>query len=105
MTTREDFVARWGEDAALALEAAAEEHANGINDGDRGSDPFKWVLIIVIGYQCAEIPMYRSHHGITTPAWDELHEWMVEEADLGTHEGDVDYLSLAAGKYEPYARA
>lgn len=101
MSIREAFVAKFGEDQAAAIEAAANEHANGVNDQNKGTDPFKWALLIAIGYQCAEKASYREYHGIAAP-WDEVKQWMKDHADLASHDGDCDYLSLLAGSYNEY---
>lgn len=99
--TRDSFVARFGEDQAAALEAAAEGHGNGINGTRKGSDPFRWAVAIAIGYQCAKVDSYRAHHRITAP-WPEIQQWIKDEGDLANHDGDVDYLALFAGTYEEY---
>ena len=101
-TTRESFVEAFGEEQAAKFEAAAEYHRNGINDSNKGSDPFKWAASIVIGYQCAEVESYRGYHGITPP-WEDIDRWLKEKADLGTHDGDMDILALFAGTYDKYA--
>lgn len=101
MSIRDSFVARFGEDQAAAIEAAADEHANGINDSNKGSDPFKWAVSLVIGYECASKDRYRKYHGITAP-WDEVHDWIKTDADLASHDGDVDYLALVCGSYNEY---
>lgn len=98
---REAFAARFGEGQAALIEAAAEKHANGVNSENRGTDPFKWVLLIAIGYQCIEIERYRKYHGITAP-WDEVKAWMIENADLASHNGDADYLAAFCGAYNEY---
>lgn len=98
---RKAFVKKFGEDQAKAIEAAAQGHANGVNDGSRGSDPFKWALLIAIGYQCIELDDYRSYHGITAP-WAEVKQWMIDHAKLDEHDGDVDYLTAFSGGYDEY---
>lgn len=100
MSVRASFVERFGEDQAVALEAAAEEHKNGVHD-NKGSDPFKWVLCICIGYECFTEEHYRAYHGVTAAA-DEIRDWAVECADLGTHNGDSDYIALFSGIYDAY---
>lgn len=98
---REQFAAKFGEDQAAAIEAAANEHGNGINNTNLGSDPFKWALLICIGYECASKDSYRDHHGITAP-WNTVSRWIKDHAELGTHNGDVDYLSMFAGAYNEF---
>ncbi len=101
MSVRADFVVCFGEEQAARIEAAAEEHANGINDVNRGSDPFKWALLITIGYQCIEIDRYRAYHEITAP-WDDVRRWIVDHAQLGEHDGDMDYIAFYCGKYNEF---
>jgi len=104
MSIREAFADRFGEGEAAKIEAAAEMHANGVNDGNKGSDPFKWAIAICIGYQCTEIDSYRAHHGITADH-DEIKAWVYEHADLATHDGDVDYLTAFVGGYDGWYQA
>lgn len=94
------FAHRFGQDQADAIMAAAESHKNGVHDNP-GSDPFKWALLIAIGHECFTHEHYRPYHGITADP-DEIREWVRAEADLGTHDGDCDYLALLAGAYEPF---
>lgn len=104
MGIRDKFVAVFGEDEALCMEASAEEHANGINDANRGTDPFKWAILICIGYECFTKDRYRQHHGFHYQP-DVLKAWICAHADLGTHDGDSDYLALFGGAYTPYITA
>lgn len=92
------FAERFGQDQADAVMQAAESHQNGVHD-NRGADPFKWAICICIGYECMTVDRYRQHHGITADP-DEIKTWVYENADLGTHDGDVDYLGLMAGIYD-----
>jgi hypothetical protein len=97
------FAARFGEEQADQLQAAAESHKNGVHDVT-GSDPFRWAVIIALGYQCAEVGGYRDHHGITAP-WGDIEAWLKEPEQrewLASHDGDMDYLSLMAGTYNAY---
>jgi hypothetical protein len=98
---RIDFEKAFGVDQAKAIYDAALSHEKGVNNIEKGSDPFKWALLIAIGYQCMEVERYREHHGITAP-WEELKAWIKEHADLSSHNGDCDYLALFAGKYNEY---
>jgi hypothetical protein len=103
---REKFVNDFGEEFASKLECAADCHANGINSENKGSDPFKWVLLICIGYQCFEIKEYREYHGLPNiPTYATLKKWIRNNADLGTHDGDCDNLSLVAGVYTPFVKS
>lgn len=101
MSLRDKFVARFGERDAAAMEKAAEEHKTVINSERIGSDPFRWAVMICIGYQCFEKAGYREHHGITA-CFEDIREWLKANADLSRHDGDVDYLALAVGKYNEY---
>lgn len=99
--SREPFVLRFGEDQADRLQAAAESHKNGIHD-ETGSDPFRWAVVIALGFECAS--KYRDSHGITFP-WSDFDAWLKEPAQrawLARHDGDSDYLSLFAGTYDAY---
>jgi hypothetical protein len=87
-TIRDIFVKDFGEEEAQAFEQAAIEHSNGLNSNNKGSDPFKWVLTIVIGYDCFQ-KEYRKYHNITTPT-KKIKKWIKDNADLGTHDGDFD---------------
>lgn len=98
----EKFVKDWGEELAQKVWECAYSHANGINDANKGSDPFKWALLIVIGYQCFEIEDYRKYHGVPDLDWEKMKKWIRDNAELETHDGDCDYLSLWAGRYNYY---
>jgi hypothetical protein len=101
MTIKTAFAERFGQDQACAIQAAAEEHENGINSANKGDDPFKWALLTAIGYECMSKDSYREYHGISAP-WDEVRQWMKDHADLGSHNGDSDYLSLLCGAYSEF---
>lgn len=100
---RTAFAERFGEDQAQAIWDAAEGHGNGVNDANRGADPFKWALLMVIGYECASKDRYRDHHGITAP-WPDVREWMIAHADLGSHDGDADYMAAFCGAYDDFVK-
>ncbi len=100
-TTREKFVARFGEDNAWRAEMACESHI-GINPGhandDRGPDPFQYVLLGVIGWEC--ISRFAEQHGFQDITAEEFRQWCLAEADLANYEGDVpDLLAMASGIY------
>lgn len=99
-SVRESFVNFFGEDQAQKIEESAKSHKNGIHD-EPGSDPFRWAIIICIGYECMQKDSYREHHNITVP-WDDLKAWIKEHGDLSNHDGSVDYLALFAGAYNEY---
>jgi len=103
-TIRESFVRHFGEDQAKAVETAAAEHENGINNTNKGSDEFRWAIAIALGYECMEIDGYRAHHGITAD-WPAIQQWIKDHGDLGNHDGDCDYISLFAGVYNQYVPA
>lgn len=101
MSIRDAFAERFGADQAEALWAAALKHENRANGKNKGSDPFRWALLICIGYQCFEVDRFRKYHGITAPR-DEIVAWIKDHADLGSHVGDCDYLALRAGTYNEF---
>ena len=68
---------------------------------NRGSDPFKWVLLVAIGFECMSVDSFREFHGITLP-FDEVKDWIRNFAELGSHDGDCDYLSLFSGEYKDF---
>ena len=94
------FVARFGEAEARRLEVAAEKHNNDVHN-NKGTDPFKWVLLICIGYECFTKDRYREYHGILTPS-DDIKRWARDHAELDSHDGDCDYLSIFCGTYAEY---
>lgn len=99
MSVRTSFVEHFGEDQAKALEHAAQEHGNGVNNQNLGEDPFKWAILIVIGYECAG--RFAEHHGITVKLTD-LQNWCIAHGELRTHTGDCDYLALMTGSYDAF---
>lgn len=104
MTTREHFVRAFSEKDAADIERAAEEHANGANSNNRGSDPFRWAITIVIGYECTAKDSYRKHHGITVDH-AAFKRWVRAHGNIGAHDGDCDYLCLLAGGYNDWIPA
>ena len=118
MTTRDKFVARFGEQQATAIEAAAREHRqpnhgnpnplmqmfNTIleNQFERetvGSDQFQTDLVTCISFDCMEEEQFREHHGITVP-WPDLVQWMRNDAGFEHYDGTFDQLTVNTGKYE-----
>jgi len=99
--TYKKFCEDFSVEEANAIMVAALSHGNGINDTKYGSDKFRWALTIVLGYRCVEKEVCREHHGITVP-WDEFKKWVKAHGDLVNHDGDVDYLAMAAGVYNEY---
>jgi hypothetical protein len=100
MTVRDSFVAHFGEENALAFEAAAEEHENGMHP-NKGSDPFQWTLMLVLSYECASKPRYAKYHGITAP-WDKVDAWIIEHGHMADYDGDIDALALFTKTYDRY---
>ena len=98
---RESFVEHFCEEEATKLEIAALGHANGVNSQNKGSDSFKWVVLICLGYQCVELEGYREYHKITTD-WDDFKKWVKQHANLDKHDGDCDYLALFSGVYDEF---
>ena len=107
MNARDSFVARFGEDQAAAIEAAAKSHFSdqsafgGIHDDDDlGSDEFRYWFLLAISYEC--VTRFRKNHGITANV-DAMKEWARGEGQLGHHDGDVpDYLAFMAGAYQDW---
>jgi hypothetical protein len=106
VTVRESFVARFGEDQAVAIENASRDHMtmdSSIHAEDSlGSDPFKYHFLNAVSYECISRPRFREHHGITADL-DAMRDWALTEGDLGGHDGDVpDYLALLVGVYDEW---
>ena len=101
MSIRKQFAAEFGEKEAARIEAAAIEHGNGINNKNIGSDPFKWALLICIGYECFSRDRFRKYHGIKAKAVN-IKKWIKKQGHLELHNGDCDYLSLLSGAYNEY---
>ncbi len=99
---RGHFVETFGEDLAAAIERAAESHITPYNANNRGSDPFKWALLITIGYQCFEVDAYREFHGITGATYEQIRDWIKEHGDLASHDGDFDSVAAFCGLYGQY---
>jgi hypothetical protein len=97
-------VAQFGEEEAAKIETVAEQHGNGINDQNRGSDHFRWALCIAIGYECVSRDKFREYHGIAVDP-QEFNAWVKAEAELDKHDGDCDYLALLAGVYNEFMPA
>jgi hypothetical protein len=100
---REKFVKDFGEEQAQMIEQVANSHANGVNDRNKGKDPFKWALLICIGYQCMEKQSYRNYHQISI-SWNILKKWIKNYGELSSHNGDCDYLALITGKYHEFIK-
>jgi hypothetical protein len=100
---KEKFIKDWGEELANKIEEAANYHRNGVNDQEIG-DPFKWALLICIGYHCLENKEYRKFHGIPNLNWRKLKKWIRDNAELESYKGDLDYISLFCGVYNYYLK-
>lgn len=103
MSVRESFVEIFGKEQAHRIELAANEHSNDVNSTSKGADPFKWAVLVCIGYECVSRPSFAQYHQITI-GQDKFKEWCLEHGELGTHDGDSDYLALFCGTYEPYLK-
>jgi hypothetical protein len=97
---RKQFEKDFSKELAEKIVKAAISHGNGINNKEIG-DEFKWALLMIIGYQCAEKKEYREYHGIDCD-WEEVKKWIKKNAELKTYKGDYDYLSMMAGIYNEY---
>lgn len=108
MSARETFAARFGEDQAAAIEAAAKGHFYGDMfgthaDDNLGRDEFRYWFLLAIGWQC--VTEYRSEHGITASV-EELRDWAKNEGQLAEHDGDIpDYLAAMVGAYNDWLPA
>lgn len=110
MTTtqyRDSFVARFGEDDAARIEAAAESHLteweSGIHDDDdRGEDPFQYLFLTAIAWEC--VSRYREPHGIVATT-EAMRDWALTEGNLGAFTGTPpDYLALFCGAYTDWIK-
>jgi hypothetical protein len=94
-----DFCKVFGFSEADKLIAAALYHSNGVNNQNLGTDPFKWVLLINVGYQCVEVNRYRKWHAIKIK-WKKFKQWLIDHGkEIGEHDGDMDFLAMMAGAY------
>lgn len=98
MTLREKFVDEFGENNALVMEQAANDHKNGVHDNP-GSDTFRWAICICIGHEC--FTRFADYHGFDLDA-KKLKQWIKDTAHLEEHDGDVDYLAVFSGAYDEF---
>ena len=103
MSIRDSFVEEFGEEQARCIEAAANHHNYVGMYNNKGSDPFKWAILVCISYQCMEIEEYRNNHGITVP-FEQLQNWAVTKGNLNKYDGDYDSLSMLAGIYNKWLK-
>lgn len=97
---RERFVARFGLDLAETIERGIEDHAKKYPMVlDRGSDPFRFVLVWAVGFECLVDPAFRREHGITVP-WADLAAWIRAEADLASYDGTMDLAGRGFGSFD-----
>ena len=96
---KERFIKQFGDEEANKIIDAALSHGNGVNNNNYGSSKFRWAITICLGYDC--MTTYRDDHGIKPP-WEELKQWIKDYADLGSHDGDVDYISAFCGVYDEF---
>ena len=98
-TFRNDFIARFGVENAIAILEAANSHKNGIHDNP-GSDKLRWAILICIGHDC--ISRFHEEHNITCP-WEAVRAWLKQHKDyLAAHDGAVDYFALSCGTYNEF---
>ena len=100
-TARERFIERFGQDQAVAIEAAANEHRFTLLEGtDHGQDSFRDALVICIGHEC--MTRFADYHGIDVDQ-EQVREWVLEQGDwFGDHDGPIDYLAMFAGWYDDW---
>lgn len=108
---RDTFVARFGEEQAQAIEAAARQHFDSDGgfggthaDDNFGSQPFRYWFLKAIGYECVTRDDFRAEHGITADVVA-MQCWAQSpfEGNLVEHDGDVpDYLAVMAGAYRDW---
>lgn len=101
MSVRDSFVAAFGEEQALAVEAARAEHRGDHLDDRDGSDPFRTAIAICLGFECMSKDSYRESHGITVP-WEDIRVWIKAHGDLANHDGGIDHLMLFGGGYNEF---
>ncbi len=104
MSDRSVVRKEFGEDTACLVEKCAREHGNGINNANKGSDPFKNALLIVIGYDCIAKERFFIYHGFDASKISlfRFERWCKTEGQLDKHDGDCDYLALMAGVYNKF---
>lgn len=95
------FADAFGADQADAVMSAARYHADAINGSNRGADEFRWALALCITHECMSRDEFRAAHKISA-SWPAIRAWIIREADLGSHDGDVDPLGLLAGMLNEY---
>jgi len=101
-TIRTRFVKDFDEQTAVAIEQAAAYHSDAFYPNqNKGSDPFRWALLMCIGFECMKIEQYRSYHGITPP-WQKLNAWIIKYGNFAKHDGGCDTLAALAGAYQDY---
>jgi len=100
MSVRDSFVEHFGEEQTKLVEAAAEAHDNEVHP-NRGTDPFKWVIAICLGFDCLSCKEYMESHDIDLN-WEDVEQWIKDHGKLGTHDGDVDYMAALCGVYAPF---
>jgi len=97
------FAARFGVEEANAVLAAGLMHRGQMHrDHARlGSDPFKTCLAFVIGLECYQHGGYLEEHGLRA-SWEDVKAWIIEKAEMRTHDGDFDGFALLMGVYNEY---
>jgi len=111
---RESFVRWFGENQAVAVEAAAEGHLippplppgmepipHAHADDNRGSDEFAYQFLVCVGYECFD-DRFRAHHGITVKK-ETARDWCIDQDLVRTFDGDCpDYIALMVGTYNEW---
>ncbi len=88
--TREYFVECFGEILAERLEVAATEHTND-EDCDKGSDFFRWVLMITAAKECFIGGGGRAQHRIEQEAsGEEIEFWIRQFGGFSQFDGSFD---------------
>jgi len=101
MTLQERFATEFGEEQAIAIINAAEEHSSETIAKGQGSDPFKWALVICIDFDCWVKRRFRHYHKIKPSAF-RIENWIIHHANLEDYDGDVPPISLVLGKYNKF---
>lgn len=97
---RDQFVADFGVLFAGSIEAAIERHVPELKvQLERGSDPFRFVLVWAVGLECLSRPEFRAEHGITVP-WAVLRDWIRDADLLAGYDGTFDFGGRAVGLFD-----
>lgn len=99
---RMEFVLKFGEEQANAIEEAARSH-NGdtIVRLSNSNDYFLACLLRCIDFRCIEEERFRNHHGITVP-YEDIKNWVLEKDRFASFEGEIPPLPLLTGRYDSW---